>query len=249
MSLPERVHNEPGGYFFLPSIRAFSGGVAADGEHEIVRVRARRPVLELPQLVHEVVEGRHGRPPAALCSVELRSGRPVSWAEFDSFNARYAAVLDEMGVTRNGVNPVARTNVVPVSDPPAGQVIHAFSFTVPRSAGRRPTFVVAGAAEVAGNSPDGIVRPGDVSAEALADKADFVLERMIERMAALGVERDELTSAHLYTAHPVDARLCRAIGRGVGDVEGSFRLHVARPPIKGLEVEMDLRSVAYEVIA
>ena len=54
-----------GGYFFLPAIRAFSGGVAADDDHEIVRVRTRRDVRDLPDVLRAEL-GRHGRPNAAL---------------------------------------------------------------------------------------------------------------------------------------------------------------------------------------
>ena len=245
MSLPERVWNERGGYHFLPAIRAFSSGVVADDEHELVRVRTHRPVSALPELLQEVLRGRA---PATLCAMELRTGQPFSWSGFAAFNDRYAEMLDELGVTVDGVNPVARTNVVPVLDPPAEPTIHALTVTVPRS-GRRPTFVVAGAADVAGNSAAGVVRPGESGPEALREKAEFVLARMVERLGALGVEPDELATPHVYTVHPLDPELCAAVGSAVGDREGSFRLHPSRPPIEGLEFEMDVRSVALELTA
>ena len=50
MSL-ERAWNERGGYHYLPAIRAFSSGVVADDEHEIVRVRTNAPIEALPALV------------------------------------------------------------------------------------------------------------------------------------------------------------------------------------------------------
>ena len=180
--------------------------------------------------------------------MELRSGRPFSWDGFSAFNESYAAMLDELEVTVDGINPVARTNVVPLLNPPAEPAIHAFCFTVPRST-RPMTHVVAGAAEVAGNSAEGIVRPGETGPDALLEKARFVLDRMVERREALGLEPDALATPHVYTAHPLGMELSAEIASAVGDREGSFRLHVARPPIEGLEFEMDIRSVAAEVAA
>jgi hypothetical protein len=245
MSGLELVHNADGGYFFLPSVRPFSAGVAADDAHDIVRVPARAPVGELPELLRAVIEGRYARPLAALCSVELRSAHPASWAEFETFNAGYAAWLDELGITVGGINPVARTNVAPAIGAPSEAVVHAIAFTVPRSV-ERNTFVVAGAAEVVGNVADGTVRPGDKSTDALQEKVEFVLARMTERLAALRMDRDRRTSTHVYTVRTLPTTLSMAIGRATGGEDGSYVLHLAKPPIEGLEFEMDMRSVRHE---
>jgi hypothetical protein len=245
-----RVRREAGGYWFLPSIRAFSRGVVADDDHEIVRARTdgQVPVADLPALVRRVVVVEHGRPPAAVCAVELRSPRPFTQQGFDDFNKGYAAMLDELGITVDGVNPVARTNVVPLLDPPAEPVVFGFSFTVPRSAGGGPTYVVAGAAETTVDGPGtGIVREGETGADALREKAAVVLARMTERLQALGARRELLTTAHVYTPHALAPELCAAIAREAGDRDGSFRLHPSRPPVEGLEFEMDMRCVAREV--
>jgi hypothetical protein len=207
------------------------------------------PVGDLPLLLDEVVSGRHGRSPSAVCAIELRSPAPMSWKAFDEFNAGYVDMLDALGITVDGANPVARTNVVPILDPPTTHVVDALCFTVPRTRHDHQTFVVAGAAEVRGNQEEAVVRSGETSPDALGEKAALVLDQMTERMAALGATRDQLAAAHVYTPHMLDPGLCLAIGRATGARDGSFRIHVARPPITGLEFEMDMRSVAAEEVA
>jgi hypothetical protein len=244
-----RVWNEAGSYYYLPGVRPFSAGVVAGPGHEIVRVSMNTPARELGPAVESVVGRGYGRPLSALCAVELRSPAPMSWDAFHAFNDDYAATLDELGVTLDGgANPVARTNVVPHLDPPAELTIRALAFTVP-ARDDRTSFVVAGAAEVAGNDAEDVLLPGDTTDAAFREKVNFVVERMKARVEALEVAHDERAVARVYTARVLDSGSCELIGRGVGDREGSFALHVARPPIEGLEFEMDVRCVAREEIA
>ncbi len=70
-----------------------------------------------------------GRPLTAFGACELRSPAPFTEEGFKAFNEIYIKTLIEWGVMKDGVNPVARSNVCPKLDPPAEPGFHAFSFT------------------------------------------------------------------------------------------------------------------------
>ena len=113
-----------------------------------------------------------------------------------------------------------------------------------------PTFVVAGAGELPEGvlEAGGIVRAGDISPEAIAAKARFVMDLMESRLRGLGVGWDRVTAVDLYTVHPVAGLLPEAIlGRiGPAAVHG-VRWSYSRPPIEGIEFEMDVRGVRTEL--
>jgi hypothetical protein len=89
---------------------------------------------------------------------------------------------------KDGVNPVARSNVCPKIDAPGEPCFHAFSYSVPVP--RAPaSFVIGGSGEsVEGkaNYRDHIVSPGDVSRAGMLAKARWVLDEMERRMSAFG---------------------------------------------------------------
>jgi hypothetical protein len=181
------------------------------------------------------------RPLTALCACELRSPEPFSFAGFGDFNKGYVAVLEQWGLYRNGKNAVARSNVAPAVDPPAEPSFYAFSYTVPSS--ETGSFVVAGSGEwpEGGRFPEDIVARGDTSEAGMQRKARFVLDKMEHRMHGLGGFgwRDS-TAVQVYTAHrfPIEAT-----SRRVGS---TVTWHYCRPPIEGLDFEMDLRGVSVE---
>ena len=98
-----------------------------------------------------------GRPLQALCGMELRSPKPFSFTGFDEFNVGYFDVLKKSDMLLDGMNPAARTNVVPAVNPPPEPSLYAFSYTV-RSNTKRKTLVIAGAGEL----PEGSLDPHDV---------------------------------------------------------------------------------------
>ena len=101
---------------------------------------------------------------------------PFSESGFVDFNRSYVQNLERFGLVRNGVNPVARTNVCPRVRDPAVPSIYAFAYTVPRPP-RHDTFVVSGgaeAAEGAGDYHDSIVAFGDVGIDGLRGKLRYV---------------------------------------------------------------------------
>ena len=153
------------------------------------------------------------------------------------------AVLEEWRLFRGGVNPVARSNVAPEIDPPAEPCFYAFSYTVPSK--ETGSFIVAGSGEwpEGGRFPEDIVARGDVSPPGMAKKADHVLATMDARLEGLRASWARATVTQLYTAEK--------IGNLVARIQGHIRpssltWHYCRPPIAGLEFEMDLRGVSVE---
>lgn len=241
-----------GAYRFVPGISAYSGGVIAEAGHAIhhVTLRDRLPWQDGFERIATHLASI-GRPKAALCAIELRCPHPHPFDSFGSFNDDYRAILDSWGVLVDGTNPVARTNVAPLVDPPGSTVLHAFSYTAEADApahadGVAPSFVIAGAGDLVDQSdlrPEAIVREGDTSAEAMREKATCVLDEMESRMTALGVGWSDVTVTDVYTVEPVrellDTTLIPRIGTAT---RRGITWHVSHPPILGLAFEMDLRG-------
>ena len=225
-----------GGFAFLEGVFPYSqGAVALDG-HAIERVCFARP-LPLAEGFRRIAAHLQGlgRPKTALCACELRSPRPFSFAGFGEFNRGYVAVLEQWGLYRDGRNAVARSNVAPQIDPPAEPSFHAFSYTVPAPHGRRD-FVVAGS----GEWPEGGRFPEDI-VSGLRNKVVWVLDKMEERMRGLGgFDFGDASAVQVYTVRrfPMDLVAQRA--------GGAVAWHYCRPPIEGLEFEMDARSISLE---
>jgi hypothetical protein len=240
-----------GDYRFLPGIAPYSCGVASAPGFELAHVTLHRPV---PYGEGFDVIARHlaaeQRPKAALCAIELRSPAPYSFAGFAAFNARYARILETWGLFVDGVNPVARTNVAPEVAPPSEPVLYGFSYSRPCDPSLPPTFVVAGAGELPEGvlEAEGIVRAGDTSPDGIAAKARFVMDLMEGRLRGLGGDWPDVTAIDVYTIHPVAPMLPEVIlGRvGAAAVHG-IRWFYSRPPIVGIEFEMDVRGVRTEL--
>jgi hypothetical protein len=239
-----------GTYRFLPGIPAFSSGVVASPGWEIVHATFRQPVPWRQGFDRiEVYLRAQGRPRTALCGIELRSPAPFTFEGFDTFNQGYRAVLGEWEILVGDDNPIPRTNVAPVLAPPKEPSLYGFAYTVPRSASSE-TFVVAGAGEMRerGRGAQGIVRMGETTPDAMAEKARFVMGIMQNRLSALGRAWSGVTAIEVYTALPIGDELLRAILGPAGPtaVHG-IRWFPSRPPVQGLEFEVDLRGVAREL--
>ncbi len=240
-----------GSYRFLPGISAFSSGTVAAPGHEIVHVTLAAPV---PWRAGFTRIERHlreqGRPRTALCGIELRSPAPFTFDGFAKFNDGYRSLLGEWDILVGEDNPIPRTNVAPVVAAPAEPSLYAFAYTTP-GATPAPTFIVAGAGELKDRAqgPDGIVRHGDTSPEAMREKARFVMGTMQDRLRALGGDWSRVTAIDVYTAMPVDAALLDEMLRPAGPAAiHGIHWYPSRPPIKGLEFEMDMRGVARELV-
>jgi hypothetical protein len=251
-AMPPPVACAAGQYRFLPGIDAFSSGAVAMPGHDIVHATLQSPIPYRDGFA--LIDGHLGalgRPRAALCAIELRSPRPFSFGGFDEFNRGYRAILEDWKLLVDGVNPIARTNVAPVVAPPAEPSLYGFSYTVPTEGaapGATPTFVVAGSGDVRGRTAADIVRRGETSPEALAEKAGYVMQTQQARLTGLGASWADVTAVDIYTPHPVHALLERAILPAMGGAAiHGVHWFLSRPPIDGLEYEMDMRGVRREV--
>lgn len=240
---------EPGGYRYLRAVMQYSAGVAAQPGFVIERAQFRRalPLDEGFEAAAAFLEAR-GREPTAFCACELRSPAPFSEHGFAAFNRQYVTTLDRWGIFRDGVNPVARTNVCPVIDPPKTPSMHAFSYTVPAQPQARGTFVVAGSGETregGASYRESIVALGDVSLDGLRQKVRHVVGEMQRRLAGLGFSPADATTVNAYCAHDVGPLLrSEVFERGLA--RDGLTLQPSLPPVVDLEFEMDVRSTAAE---
>ena len=247
--MSELIPMQDGGYAFLKGVFPYSQGVKALPGFAIERRRFAHPlpIAEGFRAIEaQLKAGR--RPLTALCAAELRSPRPFSFGGFGEFNRGYVAVLEEWGLFRDGLNPVARANVAPEIDPPAEPSFHAFCYTVPGSA-PSASFVVAGSGEwpEGGRFPEDIVARGDVSPKGLRSKAHWVLDMLEARMLGMGVGWAAATATQAYTVHDLHPFLGDEIVRR-GAAAAGLTWHYCRPPIEALEYEMDVRRVSVEQI-
>jgi hypothetical protein len=233
-----------GGYDFLEGVFPYSQGVIARAGFTIERARFAHP-LPLAQgfAAIEAHLAALGRPRTALCAAELRSPRPFSFGGFHEFNRGYVAVLEAWGLVRGGLNPVARSNVAPAVAAPAEPGFHAFSYTVPAKDASLG-FVVAGSGEwpEGGRFPEDIVARGDLSPAGLRRKVQYVLNTMQTRLSGLGASWRDASATQVYTV-----RDFHLLAGDIAALAGSaLDWNYCRPPIDGLEFEMDLRRVTTE---
>ncbi|HEY7246470.1 MAG TPA: hypothetical protein VH934_05965 [Xanthobacteraceae bacterium] len=236
----------PGGFRFVPSVFQYSAGVAALPGCAIERVRFRAPVpLDRGFAEIERIIRGAGRPLTAFCACELRSPAQFTEDGFRAFNQRYVATLEKWGLFDGKINPVARSNVCPQIAPPGEPSFHAFSFTVVASI-TTASFVIAGSAEAregGASYNERIVRRGETTPEAMREKARHVLAEMERRLSAFGLAWSDTTATQVYTVQDFHPFLADEIVRR-GAAHAGLTWHYARPPVQGLEYEMDCRGVA-----
>jgi hypothetical protein len=236
------ISNPRGGYSFIKGGRPYSAGVAAADGFTIEHVRLAEwvPWRAGFDLIDAHLRAA-GRPRTALCAIALRSPKPFSFDGFKEFNNGYVDVLKSWDLMVDGINPVARTNVAPEVGPPSDPVLYSFGYTVPGFG--RASFIVSGAGELPEGSiqPGDVVRRGETSPDALADKAQFVLGLMEGRMAALGVGWDRVNVTNIYTVYDIRPMLADGILPRIGAAgRHGLTWHFTRPPIESIEFEMDV---------
>jgi hypothetical protein len=249
--MPDVFEFQPGGYRYLRGVFQYSAGVAAQPGFEIERARFRRPIPLAEGFGRvEAHLASIGRPTTAFCACELRSPEPFTEAGFVAFNREYVTVLGRWGIYREDANPVARSNVCPEIDSPPVPSLYAFSYTVPHQGTGTESFVIAGSAEAQegrGSYRERAIRFGDRSPEALQEKGRWVLGEMERRMKSLGFGWSDATATQLYTVYDVHPFLGDEIVRR-GATPSGLTWWFARPPVSGLDYEMDVRGLARELV-
>jgi hypothetical protein len=248
VSMADLIDVPAGGYRYIPHAFQYSGGVIALDGFQIERVTFQTPVALAEGFAFiERYLTDQGVPLVSFCACELRSPAQFTDAGFIAFNRSYCGTLVRWGVMTGDDNPVARSNVCPVVDQPTEPSFYAFCFAraVPGASG---SFVIAGSGE-ADDGPEPyrerMVRFGDTSPAGMREKAIFVLGRMEQRMARVGATWSNTTASQVYTVFDLHPFLQDEIVRR-GAARHGLIWHLARPPVEGLEYEMDCRSVPVE---
>jgi len=248
---------EAGGYRYIEAVFQYSGGVAAQPGFEIERARFAEP-LRLAD-AYAAVEAHLealGRPSAAFAACELRSPEPFTEQGFYDFNKVYVQTLERWGIYKGGeqpVNPVARTNVCPIYNKPTEPVMYAFSYTVPARApgsASRGSFITSGGGERRGGGKpphEAIVRYNDTSPEGMREKAAYVVTEMERRLTLLGFSWKDAVTTQVYTVQNIGHLVGEALAAR-GACEGGLVWTYSRPPVVGLEYEMDVRGAAREIL-
>ncbi|NLD68923.1 MAG: hypothetical protein GX644_08915 [Limnobacter sp.] len=241
----------PGNYRYIPAVFQYSSGVAAEDGYEIERARFAKPLpmAEAFAAVEAHLESI-GRPTTAFAQCELRSPEPFTDQGFLEFNKHYVGTLERWGIYRDGVNPVARTNVCPIYDKPPVPSMFAFSYTVPAQGSKRRSFTLAGGGDAAdgpGPFAERIVRYNDTSPEGLREKVRFVIAEMESRLEALGFGWQDAVTTQAYTVQNIGHLVGEELASR-GTMSGGLVWYYVRPPVVGLEYEMDVRGAVRELL-
>ena len=247
--MQEILEYPQGGYRFIKGSMAYSLGVAALPGYRLERVRFEKlvPLDEAFARVANFLEEAK-RPPVALAACELRSPHQFTEAGFGKFNDRYFKILGSIGISSFvDTNPISRTNVCPSDQTLTDTCMYAFSYAV-EDPHARPCFVIAGTVDLrAGDRPlqELIVAPNEIDLAGIAKKASFALDDLETRLSLFGFDWSNTTGNGLYCAHDIFRALTNEISRRSASPAGTT-WHLCRPPIDGLEFEIDTRSISIE---
>jgi hypothetical protein len=239
------IANPKGNYHYLPgtSPRPYCSGVTADRGYEIVHATFEHLI---PWRVGFKLIERHleslGRPPQALCGVELRCAAPYTFERFQAFNAEYGEVLKEWGLYPGsaGTGSTARTNIAPAYHAPGEQTMFAFSYTTPSSSDR-PTFIISG-------TPAGEAWRGEASFDANREQLSRIVQILEERLAALGVTWDLTTEISVYSPKDIEPALRTVLVPKIGTaVLNGLRWFPGWAPVIGSGNEMGTHGVRREL--
>ena len=92
-----------------------------------------------------------------------------------------------------------------------------------------------------------MIRSGDTSPEGLREKVVFVIAEMERRMQGLGFGWKDAVSTQVYTVQNIGHLVGEELGKR-GAMSGGLVWYYVRPPVIGLEYEMDVRGTARELI-
>lgn len=243
--MPEVKEFSPGNYKYIVSPGGpFSSGVAAMPGYALRRVRFARPIPMADgfAFIKKHLEGE-GRPITALAACELRSPAPMTREQFQGFNGEYLKTLHQWGCKAGDINPLARSNLAPITEVPGEAMFFAFTYTAPE-AGASGDFLISGFPEI---KDGGVVGGRDVSLKGLDLKARFVMATLRDRVGALGCDWSKVTAAQIYTVHDIRPLLDTVFAEDKVSQIG-LAWYPAWPPVIGMEFEVDVRNVRTELV-
>jgi len=244
------VHNERGGYSYLPGLGFASHAVMARPGVSIERA-CFPECLGMTAGFEAVAEALETlqRPVGALCGFELRLPAARRLEDFVAFNGVYLEQLRSWDLLDGDSSPLARTNVAPIHGGVSEPGVLGFSYTVDRESPAR-TFVVSGVPEIPDDAsgPEDVIRFGETSPDALTEKLEYVVGLIRGRLALLDTEWTDDVSVHLYTLHDVSEALSDILARAEINPLFGLTWHRAAPPVDLLELEIDVRRYARETI-
>lgn len=230
------AHNKAGNYRFLGAEgRPYSGGALADPGFDLVHATFEHP---LPLAKGLEAAARHlreaSRPVQAIAGFELRVPAPLTSDGFQQFNVDYVGRLTSMGLVVDGLMPAARTNVAATIAGVSEPSVFGIHYTVPGGRGR-PAFAMSGVAEE---------KPADLTTMIVS-----MMEQLSARMAELGVRWEDATRIQLYGIDDVQGLLVDQVLRQLGPAAiHGIHWFPSRPPIEGLNLEIDVRSSGMELV-
>ena len=95
---------------------------------------------------------------------------------------------------------------------------------------------------------DRIIAFGDVSQAGLRKKMAFVIEEMADRLRNFDLKWSDVTKVQAYSVHDI-ALLVDELLAKPGLIQHGLTWHFARPPVAGLDYEMDLRGSVNELFS
>ena len=107
--------------------------------------------------------------------------------------------------------------------------------------------VTSEATEGEGTYRERTIRPGETGPDAMRDKMRFVVGVMEGRLKALGFGWADAVSTQAYTVQDVGALAEKEIF-AKGAAPGGLSWYFCRPPVAGLEYEMDVRGALRELL-
>ena len=244
---PALLDNPQGGYWVLPAGPVFCGGVTPAEGYEIVHALLSPwvPLKDAWTFIETYLKSI-GRPVQALCGMELRIPQQLSFEGFREFNAPYVEQLERWNLLLGRYSAVCRTNVAPARDVPKEPCVHAFSYSTP-SEFKGITFCVSGTADI--DQRGKIVAEGDVSPAGMRKRIQHCVDTITERLAMLDLIWSAATHIDLSLVEDIPGLMDSVIVPGLqGAAARGIRMHHARPPIIGAEVELECRGARRELV-
>jgi hypothetical protein len=165
---------------------------------------------------------------------------------FRAFNVPYVEHLQRWDLLLGNYSAVCRTNVTPALDVPPRPCVHAFSYCVPSDV-RDTTFCVSGTADI--DARGKIVADGDVTPTGMRQRLQHCVDVITGRLAELELGWSAATHIDLCVVRDIPGLMEGLVVPGLkGAAARGVRVHFARPPILGTEVELECRGVRRELV-